>query len=530
MQQTLYYGGKIITMENTVYAQAVLVENGIIKAVGKFDDISAMADKSVNIINLNGKTLMPAFTDAHSHFMACANSTLQAQLGECINWQEIIDKLKEFKEKNNIQKGCWIRGTGYDQNNLEEGKAPNRFILDKIFPDNPVFIQHASGHMGVYNTRALEWLKITNDTPCPEGGIMEKDEDGNLTGYMEENGFIVPLKKIPMPDIEDMMDAIVKAQENYLAHGITTVQEGMFMDAMVPIYEVMLNRNLLKVDLVAFTDPQNSNVIKEKFKNHINKYSNHFKIGGDKIFLDGSPQGRTAWMRTPYKGDDENYVAYPVWDDEQVYKFVYDAYINDRQILAHCNGDRAAQQYISAIEKVKNETGKNSKRPVMVHAQLLGLDQVSKVKELGIVPSFFIAHIYHWGDVHIKNFGLERASTISPAGAALKENIPFTFHQDSPVIEPDMLETVWCAVNRITKNNVKLGEKLAVSAYDALKAVTINSAYQYFEENTKGSIREGKVADFVILSENPLEVNSMDIKNIKVLQTIKEDKIVWSSI
>ncbi len=527
MKQTIYYGGNIITMEEPVYAQAVLVENGIIKAVGTFGEVSKLAAENPEKVDLNGKTMMPAFIDAHSHFLACANSLLQAQLGECVNWNEIIERLQDFAKMDKTPKGEWIRGTGYDQNNLAEGKAPDRHFLDKTFPDNPVFIQHASGHMGVYNTFALNLLGISKDTPCPEGGMMEKDSDGKLTGYMEENAFIGPLKKIPMPDIEDMMDAISKAQEIYLSHGITTVQEGMFMDAMVPLYKEMLNRKILNIDLVAFVDPENSKLTKKEFSNHIKKYTDNFKIGGDKIFLDGSPQGRTAWMRTSYKGEDKDYKGYPVLTDEQVYKYVYDALINDRQILAHCNGDRAAEQYISAIEKATKDVGKKLKRPVLIHAQLLGIDQIPKLKELGIIPSFFIAHIYHWGDIHIKNFGFERASMISPAGETVKEEIPFTFHQDSPVIPPDMLETIWCAVNRITKSNKVLGPELKIDVYDALKAVTINSAYQYFEEDKKGSIKEGKAADFVILSDDPLKVNKNDIRNIKVLKTIKNDKLMW---
>ena len=228
-------------------------------------------------------------------------------------------------------------------------------------------------------------------------------------------------------------------------------------------------------------------------------------------------------MRTPYI-DDENYYAYGTMKDSEVNEAVQLAYNDNLQILAHCNGDRAAEQYIEAIKHVQGNVSKI--RPVLIHGQLLGIDELNEVKRLGIIPSFFIAHTYYWGDVHIKNFGKDRANKISPAGSCKKKGILFTLHQDSPVIEPNMFETIWCAVNRITKEGKVLGEEEKVNVLDAIKAVTINAAYQYFEENTKGSIKEGKIADLIILDKNPLKVDLQELKNTKILQTIKSGEII----
>ena len=192
------------------------------------------------------------------------------------------------------------------------------------------------------------------------------------------------------------------------------------------------------------------------------------------------------------------------------------------QILAHCNGDKAAEQYINAI---KNISG--LKRPVMIHAQILGLDQLPDVKKYNIIPSFFISHIYYFGDIHIKNLGIKRAEHISPAGSSLKHNILFTFHQDTPVIEPDMFETIWCAVNRKTKEGKVLGENEKISVLEAIKAVTINVAYQYGEENIKGSLKVGKNANMIIINKNPLKIDKDEIKDIKILETIKDGKNIW---
>ena len=163
----------------------------------------------------------------------------------------------------------------------------------------------------------------------------------------------------------------------------------------------------------------------------------------------------------------------------------------------------------------------------MIHAQLLQPEQLADMAKLNLIASFFIAHIYHWGDTHIQNFGMERASQISPVGTAIQEGVTYTFHQDTPVIAPNMMDTIWCAVNRKTRNGIELGEEQKISVYDALKAITIHGAYQYFEEDKKGSIREGKLADLVILDQNPLKVNPMDLRDIQVVCTIKNGDILF---
>ena len=292
---------------------------------------------------------------------------------------------------------------------------------------------------------------------------------------------------------------------------------------LIPIYKKLVEDKRLYLDVIAYMDKNAEKEIEENFKENIKNYKNNFKIGGVKIFLDGSPQSRTAWMRTPYIND-EKYFGYGTMNDEEVIKDVLVAFEERLQILAHCNGDKAAEQYINAVKSTNKKI--NEIRPVLIHGQLLGTDQLKDVKENGIIPSFFIAHIYHWGDIHIKNFGFERASKISPAGSAVQNEMKFTFHQDAPVIEPNMFETIWCAVNRKTKNGEILGEEEKITVLEAIKAVTINAAYQYFEEDYKGSIKEGKLADLIIVDKNPLKVEKDDIRNIKVLETIKSGKTI----
>ena len=520
----IFYNGDFITLENS-QIEAILIEDEFIKKVGRKEDVFKLKDDTTKIIDLQGKTLMPAFLDAHSHFTGVASNLLKVNLEECTNFEEIKEKLIEFKRDNNIQDGKWIIGCNYEHNNLQEKTHPTGEVIDEVLPNNPVLLQHKSGHMGVFNNKGLEFLKIDKNTPDIPGGKIER-KDGKPTGYMEENAFINYQAKVPVGSFEELLQSYKKAQEIYLKNGITTIQEGMTYKEMIPLYKELIKDDILKLDLVSYIGIQDRDIFLKEFKNNIKRYKNNFKIGGYKIFLDGSPQGRTAWMRTPYI-DDKNYFGYGTMKDKEVEEAIRIVYKDNLQILAHCNGDKATEQYIKALKKVKN---KNEIRPVMIHAQLLGIDQIKDLKELKIIPSFFIAHIYYFGDIHIKNFGYERAKYISPVGTTLKEGATYTFHQDSPVIPPNMFETIWCAVKRVTKAGAVLEEKEKISVLDAIKGVTINSAYQYFEEDKKGSIKEGKYADLIILDKNPLKIDIDEIKDIKILETIKNGKTLYKTV
>ena len=214
--------------------------------------------------------------------------------------------------------------------------------------------------------------------------------------------------------------------------------------------------------------------------------------------------------------------------DDEVVSAMRFAAENKTQLLAHCNGDAAAEQFLRCYEVVLREYPEiRDLRFVIIHGQLMGRDQLARAAELGVMVSFFVAHIPHWGDVHIKNFGLERASRISPAGSALRAGLRFTFHQDSPVIMPDMLETISAAITRVTSGGVLLGEDERISVEEALRAVTLDAAYQYGEENEKGSITVGKRADLVLLDRDITTSRHEDIAGIRVVGTWKDGKRIF---
>ena len=519
MTETVYLG-RILTMAHPLWGEALLVRDGRIAAVGSREEVLAQTSPAARRIDLADSVLLPAFIDPHSHFSACANGLLQASLDEAASFSEVEETIRAYIERNRVPAGKWVLGKGYDHNRLAEQAHPTRELLDKAAPNNPVLLQHQSGHVGVANTAALELLGITPDTPSPEGGRIEV-KDGRLTGYLEENAFIQALQKAPMPTPQELADAFDRAQTLYAGYGIATVQEGMFTRQLAPLYKgLLLGR--LRLDLVGYADFADAGALKREFAAHVGRYHQRFKLGGYKIFLDGSPQGRTAWMLEEYPGSG-GYRGYPTLPDETVRRALAASADEGMQLLAHCNGDAACAQYLAALETAAREgVDLAAMRPVMIHAQLLGRDQLPAVKRLGVIPSFFVAHVYHWGDIHWENLGPDRADRISPAGSAAELGIPFTFHTDAPVIPPDLLETVWCAANRVTRSGRLLGAEERVDVQTALEAVTANAAFQYFEERDKGTLSPGKRADLVILDRDPMAVPPEELRELRVLETWKD--------
>lgn len=528
MRKKIYFNGDIITMTSNSNIEAILVDKDKISKVGLCEEILKLKDSDTEVIDLKGKIIMPSFIDPHSHFSAFAKSLGLIQLGSISTIDELMEKMKENKRERNLSKEEWIVGFGYDNNNFPNKEHLTKNTLDKISKTHPVMITHASGHIGVVNSLGLKKLGITKETPDPEGGVIGRVQGSTEpNGYLEENAFMKFTSKIDKSSLETLIEQLKEAQNIYLSYGITTAQEGLMKDSEFNLLKFFSSINELKIDLIGYVDIKNSRCLLNEHKAYVKKYVNRFKIGGYKLFLDGSPQGKTAWLSKPYECSG-NYSGYPIYKNNEVKEFVKISLDENIQLITHCNGDAAAEQLIDSFKDnlCKDESAIKT-RPVMIHAQTVRADQLEEMAKLNMIASFFIAHTYYWGDIHIVNLGKERAFRISPAKTAIEKGVIYTFHQDTPVIPPNMLETIWCAVNRISKDGVIIGKDECISPLDALKGVTINAAYQYFEEGIKGSIEEGKLADLIILDKNPLKVNPMDIKNIKVIETIKEGKTLF---
>ena len=528
----IYYNGDILTMEDTrTEPEAVLISDGIIAFTGSLKE-AVRAAHQPEMTDLNGKTLMPAFIDGHSHISLVAQFSQFADLSGCESFADIKMRLTAFQKEKKIGDGGAVIGVGYDHNFLDEKKHPDKNVLDEVSDQIPVFVLHASGHMGVGNSVLLKEAGIDASAPDMEGSRF-----GRIPGSMEPDGYAEETKalnlllarvyaKIP----GDPKAQIEKAQELYLSHGITTIQDGAASGQDMETLFEAAKEGLLKADVVSYVlvgeEPEK---LEQEYAELKKAYWNHLKLGGRKVILDGSPQGKTAWLSKPYVGEEE-YRGYPAMEQEKVQTYIRNAIENGVQILAHCNGDAAAQQWIDSFEKAMEQCGvskEDNLRPVMIHCQTVRKDQLLRMKNIGMIPSMFVDHVYYWGDIHLKNLGEERAEAISPAKSAFEQGLCVNFHQDSRVVPPDMLHTVWCAVNRVTREGKILGEEERVDIFEALKAVTINGAYAYFEEDKKGSITEGKLADLVILDRNPLKTPVSELKDIKVTETLKEGETVY---
>ncbi len=527
--ELLFYGGPILTMEAEAdgpdaRAQALLVQNGRITALGSPEELRA-ACPTARAIDLQGRCLLPAFLDPHSHLLQFANTLQYACLSECRSFDALCQVLRDFMAQSPVGP---VIGFGYDQNLLDEGRHPTRQLLDQVSRERPIMISHASGHMGVANSRMLEQLGLTDAVQDPQGGRYGRDEQGHLDGLLEENAFIqqtqaaVPVTD-PQAQLKRQVELLKKAQDIYFSYGITTAQEGLLKEGELAVYLQAVQQHGLKLDVVAYADIRNCPELPREYPQYREKYQDHFKIGGYKLFLDGSPQGRTAWMLEDY-ADEAGYRGYPVYTDQEVTDFVKKAQDEDLQLLCHCNGDAAAQQFIQCHQRP------STKRDVMIHAQLLHADQMPAMKAAGIMPSFFTAHSWYWGDAHIQHLGMERARNISAAASAAALGLPYTFHMDTPVLPPDCIDTLFCAVNRVTRSGVRLNQEEALSAYDALKGLTRYAAWQYFEEDEKGTLAPGKAADLVILSADPTTVDPAQLRSIQVLATLKNGEAVYQKV
>ena len=537
--QILYYGGDIITMvgDEPNYVESIVTKSDTIVFIGHLSKAQTLFPSSKNI-NLKGKTLLPGFIDAHAHFAGFPSQSIGAQIlpppdAGANNIDALIQILKDWSTPENIQLTGWIFGMGFDDSVLEERRFPTKEDLDKVSTEHPVMIVHISGHFCVVNSKGLELLKITADSPNPEGGLIRR-----MPGTEEPNGVLEELAAIPFmpivlgPKSEEAIKIFLTAgQEMALSYGYTTVQEGRAMPSSHLFLEYAANTNFLKLDVVSYIDYSVADSLL-KTDWYSSSYKNHYRIGGVKLTLDGSPQGRTAWRTQPYlippDGAEEGYLGYPAIPlDEDVEKIYENAFQNNWQIHTHANGDAAMDQMIRALKKATAKYGNENRRNVLIHGQYVREDQLDEFKDLDIIASLFPLHTFYWGDWHKEIIGDSLGNKISPTRTALNKGLKITIHTDAPVALPNLMRVIWTATNRVSRSGNIIGEKERLTPYEALKCITEWSAYQHFEEETKGTLEIGKLADLVILDSNPLTVDKEKIKDIIVLETIKEGHSIY---
>ncbi|MGG2096958.1 amidohydrolase [Acinetobacter haemolyticus] len=544
--EKLFYGGPILTMEGMTpeYVEALLVKDGKIVYAGPKKQAESLIEARAQYIDLKNRTLLPSFIDAHSHVNMVGFHQMVANLypapdGQVSDIDSLVQVLTQWKKQNPQvieTMGGWILGNGYDDAQLSEQRHPTATDLDRVSKDQPVMVLHQSGHLASVNHKALALLKIDQNTTNPAGGVIRREANSNVpNGVLEESALFTAIGSI-FKDVpaEVMFEIARKGLDAYVKNGFTTVQEGRADQGTTEMWQALAKQNQLPIDVVSYPDITTSQDYMLKQGSSL-KYHQHFRIGGVKISLDGSPQGKTAWLTQAYvippEGKDQNYKGYPaIKDDQQVNQYINLAFEQGWQVLAHANGDAAIDQFIGAVKDATAKQGKADRRSVLIHSQTIRDDQLDQLKALDIIPSFFSLHTYYWGDWHRQQtLGETRAAHISPTATALKKNLIFTEHHDAPVVPPHSMMMIDATVNRVTRTNYLLGKNERVSPYFALKSITDWAAYQYFEEQTKGTLTKGKLADLVILEHNPLTVPNRNIKDIQILATYKEGQLIYTN-
>jgi len=520
--KTLFFGGSIITMAEPLYAEAVLVEDGRITAVG--DERELRTYGADEYVDLGGAVMLPGFIDTHSHLTEYAEAALQADLDEISDFETLRDTVRAYIKDYNIPKGEWVVARNYDNELFFGARKLTIEELDSICPDHLLLIKHVGCHMGLVNSNVFEKFGITAETPDPKCGCYVR-ENGRLTGCLEETACTNIRMSVPAPTVERVCEAHRRMQTLYASYGITTAQDGYLGERMIDVYRRLLDEDALKLDLFSYVHIPHYERLKAAFDAVIGE-GERVRIGGIKQYLDGSVAARTGWMREPYL-ESGDHCGYPQRTDEQVIDTMRYASRHGLQIIYHSIGDAANEQFVRALEAVEKECPNlKDLRPVLIHAVFMDRPMLKRAAELGAVISFLEGETYYFGDAYIRILGLDRAKMVCPAKTALECGVSFNLHTDAPVTKPNILEMVQSAATRMTRDGVCLdGEEISV--LDGLRAVTSSAAYQYFQENEKGTIEAGKLADLVVLDKDPLTTDVKELAGINVLQTYKEGVSIY---
>jgi hypothetical protein len=533
-RRVVYLGGPILSVdaENRV-VEALGVDAERIGAVGRRDEVLAWAGPNARIVDLDGSALLPGFIDAHGHFPGAGIPALYEDLnsppiGDVRSIDDIVRRLAARTERSD--EGEWIVGWSYDDTLLSEGRHPTRGDLDRVSTRHPIALWHISGHLAVANSTALERLGIDAASGDPPGGRIRRDPRGEPDGVLEETATDRLGAALPRPGILQSLAILREATRRYLAAGVTTAQNGHAEAAHLKALLWASRLGLFPLRLVVWPRGEVAGGILEGTLAFDPPDGGRVRLGAVKLIADGSIQGYTGYLGAPYHvppGDDPGYRGYPRIARDELIREVARFHRAGWQVAVHGNGDAAIDDVLDAFEAAQRDAPRDDARHVVVHAQMARDDQLDRMQAQRVIPSFFVLHVFYWGDRHREIFlGPERAARISPTRAADQRGLRFTLHADSPVVPMDPLRIVWAAVNRRTTSGRELGPGERIGPERALRAVTIDAARQHFQEDELGSLEPGKLADLVILSRSPLEEPER-IDEIRVLETIIGGRSEW---
>ena len=523
----LFINGVVLTMDAADrVASALAVDGERIVAVGDSAELLHEYGDGAQVHDLAGRALVPGFIDAHGHFPASGLSVLGVDLNSPpIGSVETLAQLQARLEVKAAEtpEGEWIFGFGYDDTLLAEMRHPTRQDLDAVSTEHPIYVWHISGHMGVANSRALALAGIGKETPDPAGGVIVRDARGEATGLLQENAAL-DMQKLAMDfGASDFIAMVRHAAAEYAAQGLTTAQSGGIDSRGLKGLALASKAHLIPMRLQLW--PLGNELGRDLLEGKVQRAdleTDRVHVGAIKFFTDGSIQGYTGYLgypyHVPYHGDKE-YRGFPVMDQEQLRYWVGRYHAAGFQLALHCNGDAAIENVLDAVAAAQATHPDPDLRHVLVHAQMSRKDQVERMGALGVTPSFFSAHTYYWGDRHRDIFiGPERAPDISPTRWARDAGLPFSVHLDTPVVPMNPRLLWWATVNRLSSSGQPIGPEQRLTVMEALRAMTADAAWQIHQESRIGSLVPGKLADLVVLSEDPR--HAKDLREVRVERTM----------
>jgi len=526
----VFLNGSVLTVDKQEnVAEALAVKENKIVFVGTSADAQSFTGGETKVIDLNGRSLVPGFIDSHLHMaLKGANElAIDCRYPNVKNIEDIKRLIKETAEKT--PKGKWIRGWGYDQSKLEEKRHPNRWDLDEVAPDNPVMISRVCAHMSTHNSISIELAGIEDDPLALDGGIIDRI-NGVATGVMKENAHM-NMMKVAALNIDEIVEGLDIADKKLISEGITSVHDsGGYGKVQMKAFQKAVEKNKLSVRLytMIFAFVDNIQFVNDYIDMGIytNFGNEKFKLGPIKIMIDGSSSGPTAATFEPYKSrkDDCGILS---MTQEQVDDIVMRAHLAGYQVTAHTIGDKAVTMMVDAIDKALTANPKKDHRHRIEHCCMVNDELINRIKALGIIPIPQPIFLYEFGDGYMVNYGEERANRMFTCKTFINEGIIAAGSSDCPVTFSDPLLGMHLAVNRVTQTGQAISQNERVTVKEALRMHTYNGAYASFEENIKGSLEIGKLADMVVLSDSLLKIPSDRIKDIKVDMTVIDGNIVY---
>jgi len=527
-QRNAFINGKIYTVnEKQPFAQAVITEGNKILFVGSNTDAEKYINKETSVTNLNGKLMLPGFIDDHTHFTNGGFYLLGLDLSKAKNKEEFKNILKEYVS---TRKGRWITGGNWDHELWKVKEIPTKELIDDFTKETPVFIRRYDGHMGLANSYALKLAGINRDTKSPAGGLIVKDKKtGEPTGILKDNAMDLISSIIPDHSYQEYIEAVEAALKYARELGVTTVEDITFPNDLRVYQELEKKGKLTSRIYTRLPIDEYKNLTAEGIQ--FNFGSDKIQLGSLKAYADGSLGSTTAWFFEPYKQDTTTYgLPNDIIQDGRFKKWAFDADKNKLQISVHAIGNRANAYVLDVFSQIKKENPVWDRRFRIEHAQHIRAQDIPRFKEIGVIASVQPEHLLDDGIWAAKRIGEERAKQTHVYKSLLDAGAVVAFGTDWPVVDLNPMQGLYAAVTRRTDDGKNPNgwlpeQKLTIE--EAIKSYTINGAYAAFQENVKGSIEPGKLADMVVLSDDILTIDPVKIKDVKVDMTIFDGKIVY---